>query len=639
MQVLSEGLEQKSDTSSLVIPILILGAGFVFLVFDVFISHSIPTAKSIALIAGGASYLLLRNRLHPKLAMALPVKPEVRLPGSFVVSNVVFFLLFAYTLYLTFTAGAYAVPVSYFVCAAAMCVILALDIFLMPEGREPYIYLTLAKIVAVSLLLIAVPHYFFPNIGQDFWEHSALVNDILGEGRIPVTGYPYYRDFLGMHFIVAAVKSVTKLNIQASMMTIGVFQVMSLLSLFCIGREVFNNNKVALLGALCAGFSAPFLFWGYYIIPMTLGIGLVLVLILLITRSLTANNKLPFMMLWLVISILMVYTHTVAGLIFLIVVVAMFLGSQFLHAWSRRQLPASLQFSTPLWFFFALMGYWVYISRYWFGELGKIIANAFSLPTFEAAGLPSDITPALLQEVSFAGFLGLAILASLFCWRYRKQYRYALLLAAAVVGLVITLSASGLAGRAELLLPDRWEPFIYVTIAPLSALGIFLLYNAAKVKAVKLSGVAILTLVLAFTMIATSLVGHSNPIVDEQQSYRIHWLDSEVAAASRITGFYDGLIISDEAYSTSIKYGYGRETEDIYPLITQGSEFNGALVIRKHILDYPFRTAYIGKNPGGYASYGTRLDEAQKQALESLGEEPGRNKIYDNGEVTTYLTP
>lgn len=639
MQVLSESIEQKPDTSSRVVPILILCAGFIFLAFDVFISQGIPTAKTIALISGGAAYLLLRNRLHPKPTMALATKPETDLPGSFLVSNVVFFVLFAYTLYITLTAGAYAVPVSYFVCATAMCVTLALDIFLMPESRGRYIYLTLAKIVAVSLLLIAVPHHFFPNIGQDFWEHSSLVNGILGAGRIPTAGYPYYRDFWGMHFIVAAVKSVTNLNIQASMMTIGVFQVMSLLSLFCIGREVFKNTRVALLGALCAGFSAPFLFWGYYIIPMTLGIGLVPVLILLITRSLTANNKLPFMMLWLVVSILMVYTHTVAGLIFLIVVVAMFLASQFLHVWSRKQLPASLQFSTPLWFFFALVGYWVYISRYWFGELGKIIANAFSLPAFEAAGLPSDVTPALLQEVSFAAFLGLAILASLFCWRYRKQYQHALMLAAAVVGLVITLFASGLVGRAELLLPDRWEPFIYITIAPLAAFGIFLLYGAVRGKAAKLSGVALLTLVLSGTMISTSLVGHSNPIVDKQTSYRIHWLDSEVAAAGSIAGFYDGLIVSDEAYSASIAYGYGRETGDVYPLIAQEFEFDGAVVIRKHILNYPFRTAYLGKETGGYASYGTRLDENQKKTLENLEEKPGHNKIYTNGEVTTYLTP
>jgi len=520
-----------------------------------------------------------------------------------------------------------------------MCLTLVIEIFLMPEVRGAHLYIILAKIIITSLLLIAIPHHFFPNIGQDFFEHSGLVRDMLTESHIPSVGYDYYRDFLGMHFVVAAVKSVTNLNINTSMMLIGVYQVTSLLSLFCIGRTVLGGNKAALIGALFAGFSAPFVFWGYYIIPMTLGIGLLAVLIFLLIKSRTSGSRIPFVLLWLFLSFLMVYTHTISATICLVVVLSVYFADQFLHFWSKRSLPTDISFSTPLWFLFVLLGYWVYISRYWFGEFGKIIARAFTVPAFEIAGLPSDITPSLLQNIGFTCLLGLSVLASLYFWEHRNNYRYALTLIAAFIGLNLVLLASGLLASPDILLPDRWSPSIYVIMAVSSAQGIFLIYYTARRISLRLFGVTMIALVLAFTMVSTSLTGHSNPIINKEESYRSYWLESEITAAGRIVGLHNGEIVSDSTYRAYFEVYLERQGRDIYLPITEvieGLEVNNALVIRKYILCYPFRALYP-EGRLGYSSYGTKLDENQKQIIKGLEEKTGYSKIYSNGEVIAYL--
>jgi hypothetical protein len=358
MQIPGKGLFSRAVTNSLVIPVLVLSVGVVFLAFDVLISDSRPTVKSIALIAGSISYLLFRNRISSNLNFVFPARPTISLLSPFVL-NLIFFSLFSYTLFIAVTADVYAIPLSYFMLTAAMCVTIVLDIFLMPQESKSYTYIILVKIIATSLLLIAIPHYFFPNIGQDFWEHSTLVSRILSESHIPLAGYEYYRDFLAMHFVVAAVKAVTTLNIQVSMMSIGLFQVMGLLSLFCIGRAVFNN-KIALLGALFAGVSGAFIFWGYYIIPMSLGIGLIPVLIFLRLKSSKSDKKRTFTIFWLLISAIIIYTHTIAGLIFVIILVSMYLADKFIHFRSGKGLATGLAYSTPVLFFVALLGYWMY---------------------------------------------------------------------------------------------------------------------------------------------------------------------------------------------------------------------------------------------------------------------------------------
>jgi hypothetical protein len=636
MQTNSISPPAKATPSSSIIPFLILGVGFVFLAFDVFISGGWPTPKSIALIIGSASYLLLRRRISPNLDTVFTAKPLVSIPNTTVVLNTLFFSIFAYTLFIAVNADAYIVPVSYFYCLTAMCLILVMEIFLMPEGRGPHLYIILAKVIVISLLLIAVPHYFFPNIGQDFFEHSALVSDMLAESHIPSTGYEYYRDFLAMHFVVAAVKSVTNLNVNSSMMLMGVYQVTSLLCLFCLGRTVIGNSKAALLGALFAGFSAPFILWGYYVIPMTLGTGLLAVMLFLLIKSRTSDSKIIFTLLWLFLSLFLVYTHTISATIFLIVIVAMYLADQFLHFWSKRSLPRDISYSVPLWFLFVLIGYWVYISRYWFGEVAQMIAHVFDIPAFEVTTLSGDITPILLQNVGFTGMLVLSIFASLYCLEHRKNYRYALLLVAALIGMYLVLFASSLLGNPDILLPHRWEPSIYVIMAVLSAYGIFLIYQVRGSKPVRLFGVAMITLFLSFTMISTSLTGHSNPTVNKQESCRNYWLESEVAAAARITEFYQGQIVSDASYNAYIELSLKRDTEEIYPLIDEGLEVNNALVIRDYILNYPFRVRFP-EGKMGYSTYLTNLDETQKYRISDLAEKPGYNKIYSNGEVTTYL--
>ena len=263
----------------------------------------------------------------------------------------------------------------------------------------------------------------------------------------------------------------------------------------------------------------------------------------------------------------------------------------------------------------------------------------FSLPTFETTGVITGITQneVFLQELGFTLLLSFLVLGFLHNWQHRGDYRYALLLLASFIGLAMVLFISGLLGISEVLLPDRWEPFIYVVIALLSAQGAYLLYHIAKSKTLMLPIMGLITLVLSFALISTSLVGHSNPNAIREVSTRGYWLDSEVAAANRITGLYQGEIVSDLYYSSYFYCNFNAQTSGLYQYLIDNLGDNHAIIVRDYILNYPFRTKYTGSELTSYSSISVELDDTQKQVIGDLGEKPGSNIVYTNSEVTLYL--
>ena len=256
--------------------------GVLLLAWDVFSGVLVP-ARGIALILASTGYLLIRKRIPSNLKIAtspgLLGKPSARL-----ILNILFLITFSYTIIAVVTSEVYTIPLSYFVSTVVMCLVLALDIFSMPGENTGYTKIILLKIIVLSLLLIWIPHYKFPNIGSDPWYHISFIGDMLRGSHIPSIGYEYYKDFAAMHFIVAGVKAIAGLEIKSSMMLIGSIGVISLLFPFCLGKILFNE-RVGLLAALFLGFSNEFIHWGYYIIPMSLGVSITMVLIYLVIKG------------------------------------------------------------------------------------------------------------------------------------------------------------------------------------------------------------------------------------------------------------------------------------------------------------------------------------------------------------------
>ncbi len=628
----------KTKGPSVIPAVLILCGGVLVLTWDVFSGVLVPT-KGIALILASVGYLLIRKRIPSNLKMAtstsLPGKPSISL-----ILNILFLIAFSYTLIAVVTSQAYSMPMSYFISTVVMCLVIALDIFLMPNENTTHTKVILLKIIVLSLLLIWIPYYKFPNIGTDPWYHMSFIGDMLRESRIPLIGHEFYQNYPAMHLIVGEVQEITGLGTQNLMMVIGSMGVISLLFLFCLGKILFNE-KAGLLAALFLGFSNDFIFWGYYVIPMTLGLSLTMALIYLVIKRATVPRKLPFTVLFLLLMVVLIYTHTIAALVFFTIIASMYLGQLLIRLRSGGRLRALLSLETPLLFGVAMIFYWLYISGFLLETIVPNIKRAFSfLPSeFEYPILPSDITLSVLNNIGLFFLIGLGAMAILYCWDHRKDYRISLILVSAGLGTTIVLYAAFFSGQASIILPERWEVFIFVLLSAFTAWGVLLIYYSFRDRLLKLLSVSLIVLILSFAMIATSLSGHSNPLADKGGSDRGFFFDSEIAAAATISNFYDGEIISDNFYDSYFEYTHDKEIGNIYDsfIVPDDPEVNGAIVIRKYILNYIFKTRRPEEQIRGYVGYSVLLDEAQKDKVISLNEDPRYSKIYSNNEVVTYL--
>jgi len=637
MEVSFKSPISKIKEPSTIPTILILCGGILLLFWDIF-SGSIPT-KGIALILASMGYLLIRKRIPSNLKMAtspgLLGKPSISL-----ILNILFLIAFSYTLIAVATSQAYSIPISYFISTVVMCLIIALDILLMRSEKTAYTKVILLKIITLSLLLIWIPHYKFPNIGYDPWYHISFIEEMLRSSHIPSIGHEYYEDFAAMHLIVAGAKAITGLEIKSSMMLIGSIGAVSLLFPFCLGKILFNE-RVGLLGALFVGFNNDFIYRGYYIVPMSLGISLIMVLTYLAIKGTIASQKSPFKFLHLLLALALIYTHTIATLVFSIVIASMYLVERITRLRARGRLLAFLSYTTPLFFGVAMICYWLYISGFLLETVVPSLTRAFAFPVveFEHPAISSDITPSILNSTGLMFLIGLATVAILYCWDHRNDYRTSLMLTAAGLGPAIALYAAFFSGQGEFILPDRWEIFIFVPLSMLAAWGIFLIYHSFRGKLLKTLSISLITLILSFTMISTSLHGHSNSLVDKGGSQRGFFFNSEIVAAAAISNSYDGRIISDNFYKHYFTNTLNKQTESIYYslIVPDEPEASDAIVIRNYILNYTFRARKPEETIKGYSSYSLLLDKAQKNKLESLNEDVRYSKVYSNNEVVAYV--
>jgi len=626
------------------IPALLVVLGGIALgVLDFFSGELIPT-KGLALIAAGSLYLLVRKRLPSDLREGdgADGSRAQGQPASVakVLLNAVFLLALAITLFAVAASEAYTMPVTYFVTAPVMCVVVALEILMVRREKTPYTKLILGKIVILSLMLIWLPHYKFPNIGFDPWYHMGFVEDILNQSHIPSVGHEYYTSFAAMHLIVAGAREVAGLSTMSSMMVVGSIGVAGLLLLYCIGSMLFNE-RIGLLGALLFGISSDFILWGYYVIPMSLGIGLAAALVYSLIRGADVSRRLTFRLVFLLLVFVLIYTHTIVGAVCLVIIGSMYLGERFVRRWERQTAPAYLSLVTPVLFGVGLLAYWSYVSGYFFTGIVRNLAHVFSFPEtgFTYAALPVDSTPSIVRGIGFMVLIGLSVVAILYIWERRERHRKSLMLVGGGVGLVVFLYVAFASGQVGVLLPDRWQVFVFLLLSVVAGGGMFLVYRAFRRPLPRVLAVTVLALLFAFTMVFNSLSGHSNPFIDKTGSQRGFFYDSEIAAAQTIAGVHDGAVTCDLFYAEYFVDMLDRETVDIYYsfIVPDEPGAAGAVVVRQYLVDYTFLTMRPAEVQEGYASLGVLLDDTRKEKLAGLEEDTRYSKVYCNDEVAAYV--
>ena len=198
--------------------------------------------------------------------------------STYLILNILFFGLFFYSILSVYLSPEpHSRPLGYFISTAMATAILAVEILFLPKGKASTGFILL-KIALVALSLRFMVQLIFPEvIGVDPWWHRGLTLDMLALGHMP-EGHAYSALPM-MHLIISSTMLITDLSYRLSaMLSIGFFQVVSLVFVFLLGRLV-QGPKIGLLAALLFGIASTNVELGFWIRPITLGVIIIPILL------------------------------------------------------------------------------------------------------------------------------------------------------------------------------------------------------------------------------------------------------------------------------------------------------------------------------------------------------------------------
>ena len=614
--------------------IFIIIFGFLLLFLDYY-TKTMSFRKGITFILAGTTYLLLKNkfRLNEEIRV---ISDSSRKYKIFIISNILFYVFLGFNFISIRVSDNYIIPLSYIFYTTMMGLFLVIGILYMPDDRGIFSKIILFEIILFALVLRLTPHFEFQNIGTDPWYHISVIKDL--ELHNQLTEHSLYRNFLAMHFIVLITKLIMGLNILDSMIIIGFIEVISLLFIYFVGRIVFNE-RVGLITALVLGISGDNIFWSYYIVPMSLGLALVMIILYLVVKLIEINNV-NFKIILLAYIGLMIYTHTIASVILLLILTSVYLGHKFTHLLIEDS-PNVFNYSMPIFFLVVLTSYWSYVTGYFFTEVVSIFRKIFIPQSFEtstALSIEFSSFMAQIKDVNFIIFFSLTIIGLLYVMDFDKYNKYITILVFSNISVISVMYISYLFNFIEYLMPERWWAFVYILSSVLVVKGLITIYESIYAKKTGLVIVTLIILVLFSTMITISIPNYGNPIVDDEKAVRNYFYDSEISAANTMSGYYEGVIISDKFYNNYNSNINHRSTQDIYPIVIQNrTDEKGLFLIRNYIVEHIFITNKPEKERKGWVGMSVFLNETQKTYVKSFDDNILFEKIYDNAQTTAFI--
>ena len=235
-----------------------------------------------------AAYILQKKRL---LAFS-ETQPGLR-TRLYLILNILFFILLA-GLVLSFylRPDPYIRPLIFFILVAIMVAIVAAEIIAC-QLKGSRIYLVLLEIIIIGIIVRWTPVLMYPGvIGVDPWGHQLLTDALLTLGYMPDFAMKYATMPI-YHLLVGATSLITNLEYKyATMFSVNLLQVVSdILFIFLMGKAMFNY-RVGLLAGLLLTVASYHVQKGYWTIPNTLGVTIILVVLYLLL-NLRSKIRLP----------------------------------------------------------------------------------------------------------------------------------------------------------------------------------------------------------------------------------------------------------------------------------------------------------------------------------------------------------
>lgn len=618
--------------------IALLGLGLVILLLAVVTNQLLIIQVSAIVILASGIHLILRKRYGAKLTDEDTdgiTDTSSSYSRILKLLDIAFWAMFIISLILI-SQQVYVRPLSFIIIVSIMAAILGVQIF---TGKK--IIYCLLKILVIGILLRASVWYQFPGpVGRDPIIELDYIRRLVDAGHIGdfMGGYTYYPL---AHVLVASTHFITGLPLKDSFFVLGVIEVISLVFLFLLVKELFNE-KIGLLSALIMAVCNWHILWGFWMKGMTLAVAwLPFLLFLLLTRR-RGNRLFVFSVLSIIIVFLSVITHTVSS-VAIIAIVGLFwcayLISKILPGRENVEQPITLVIS--LLSLIILIGYWLYVPNQ-IPFVGNLLVGSFNVAnTTELAAIPyieyRSSLVLTLQKLPVLILVFGAILGSLSILNIRKFDRKALpqiwfMLVSA--GMVILTFLFYFIPQLASFFAERWFVYMSILVSVPAAVGLLSILGRGKWLNLAISFSSIFLLAGIMT---TSYEANITQVVPWWQHTRDAFLKSEMAAVEKVSEMAslapgqtprgDTDIYTDYLYLILLLKEFHVPQDKIIDasqmLIEKSTEYNGILLLRSAVTDTVLMSYEVGH------LYAT-IDQPQYQ---SLLDDSKADLIYDNGMV------
>jgi hypothetical protein len=599
-------------------------AGSLLLIISLWIgAASIAVILGLPLIVGGALYLLALRRVNGE--MSLIPSGGIRLAkfGSvvFVVSVSAASLLFQETALR---------PDAYFFLMG----IAATGVLLQARGAQTNSRVLMWAIIqALVLAALLRGHALFESPAltmSDIGAHKSMILAWQEAGQLmhfhPVyeTWYGYY-DWPFLHLCVITTLLLTGLSFNAALfIAVGLPFVAAILFVYLIAATLMNRTA-GIMAVIFTSGAAAHIWWGAVLIPTSMGVTLFcgITYVVMVWR-----NSLPQTLVFLLLGLALVLTHTASAFITLGAVFAITVTSHFAGNAQRRHMLAPTV--SLLLLVTATLSRW--ISGYHAPGLTffQMVTGGIIDSAIEVAAPTANLVYSANQEPLNSLWLGFTAAmfttGALVCLHpaERSPRRVAGLAVVAVLcGVVVGFPLLGMRN----VLPHRWLPFIFAGGAWLAVLSVSYVSRMLNHPLVHVYQVTVMAIFVALSLFTTS--AHPRTPLSSVP-VPLSWTASEAAAGNTIARWTPTIATVDTYYKGLADGLPAGQTISWHPLSTTVQPL-GLITVRHAVRDTMHETGI------GTCQAGQRGNNPQETLLFASLERHPYSRVYESSKVSAFL--
>lgn len=537
------------------------------------------------------AYLILRGRLSQEHH-----SPSLEANNSLRKLNQVIFIVSLCTSIWLLHDSLYFRPLPYFMLTLIAAASIIWEIFYSGDSKSTQAFI-LGKVIALGFIFRAGIYYEFSGIyGVDPWFHNFVVQQTVSSSHVvdyinaAVLTPNIYDIFPTFHISGAMTQIVTSLSTYNSIFaTVGFLGALSCVFVFLIGRKL-ASVKAGLLAALIFCLCDGAILWSTHIIAMSLSIGFVAMLLYLIFVKESRDVASIFLM--LIISAVLILTHTVAPFTMAIMLIGIIIGISFYKGLDKK----SAEYREILSIFFVtlfvvcLISWWMLLpvtgTSPFFDQMVQRFNMAISYDAEFALMKPAAeaYAPYFVEIFNNGGYLlllGLGVIGSLIYLHPQSRSQHRLALVSTIASLILFANLFVLARVGWSVVVGRWAVFEYMILSILAVVGLVGLSNIIGNNRGRFIMVLLVILLVLFPMITNDQSNNDSPVF-RYNIYRTGYSESELAAVSTLSGILSSEPVADAYFSYALVFMIDHdEYED---MLSGGSR---ALIVRRYDLHDP----------------------------------------------------